>query len=243
MRIMIVEDQRSERAYLARIVTQISGAKVVCCSSAEEAFLALQEQTFELFLLDVQLPGKSGFDLAEYIRAMPGYALTPMLFITGNEKDCLSAFQTYHCYDYITKPVAARELREKITGITTAVRNQAAEKAPEKVICISSAEGDVFIKKSELLFVEIQNGNCVFHLQDGTFEQKGISLASLTEDVGDDTLLRCHRSFAVNPDNISEIKSINYRLWEACFRGSDKTVDISKKYYDDVMLRMKTQLY
>lgn len=239
MRVMIVEDNRSEREYLAQIATGILATETLCCRTAEEALSALQEYTFDLFLLDVQLPGKSGFVLAEHIRSMPEYTLTPILFITGNERDCLSAFRTYHCYDYINKPVSGEELREKLISITTAVKNQAEEKAVEKVICLSSREGDVFIKKSELLFVEIQGGTCIFHMRDCTFEKKGISLAAVIDEFGDDTLVRCHKSFAVNTENIIAIKNINYRCRAAYFRDSDETVDISKKYYDTLLLKMK----
>ena len=239
MRVMIVEDTKSEREYLAQIVTDIPGPESVCCDPAEEALLQLQADPVDLFLLDVQLPGKSGFALAEQIRSMRGYILTPILFITGNERDCLGAFKTYHCYDYINKPVPGEELREKIAAITAAVKAQGREKEAEEVICISSREGDVFIKKDDLLFVEIQGGNCFFHMREYTFKKKGITLTFLMEDFGDDFLVRCHKSFAVNAEKIAEIKSISYRLWEAHFHNSEETVDISRKYYDSLLLKMK----
>lgn len=241
MKVMIVEDNQSQLNSLIKMVSEIPEAEISGYRTAEDAVAQLKKATFDLFLLDVQLPGKNGFFLASQIRSMQQYHLTPILFITGNERDSLQAFKQYHCYDYIIKPVLRRELREKIDMILSSLKHQA-EKGLEKLVAISTDDGDLFVRQKELLFIEVKGKNCFIHMKEKVYESKGVSLSAVIADLEEAGIVRCHRSFAINPENISKIININYRLWEAHFKESEETVAVSKKYYDTLLLKLGKEL-
>ncbi len=75
----------------------------------------LQEQRFDLVLLDVQMPGLNGFELCKRMRGLPGYDQTPVIYVTGHSdfehraKGLLSGGQ-----DLIGKPVLPMELAAKV---------------------------------------------------------------------------------------------------------------------------------
>ena len=60
-----------------------------------------KKEKISLFLLHVQLNDYSGLKLAQDIRELDQYKLTPIVFITGVLGQELMAFKNYHCYDYI----------------------------------------------------------------------------------------------------------------------------------------------
>ncbi|QIB69944.1 response regulator transcription factor [Aminipila butyrica] len=246
MKVLIVEDQKIEAEFIEKIVIKIQNTEGIWCSNAEDALLSLQAQEFDLFILDVQLPGADGFSLAKQIRQQKKYQLTPILFVTGSKRNSLEAFQKYHCYDYIEKPFGQQDLYDKLSELIESIsyKKQAAAthsaiNSRQEFACISSRNGEFYLNKKQFLFVEIRNSNAIFYFADKTIERSGVSLSGLLEDFNDEFILRCHKSFALNIRNTQCITAVNYRLWSASFAQTEKTVDISHKYYELVQHAMQ----
>ncbi|QAT43342.1 LytR/AlgR family response regulator transcription factor [Aminipila luticellarii] len=241
MRALIVEDQKKEGEAIEKIVAKVQKTEGTWCGTAEDALALLQTEKFDLFILDVQLPGADGFSLANQIRSQIEYQLTPILFVTGSDRSPLEAFKKYHCYDYIEKPFRQKELYDKLSELILSIAYQKNEPTHSKqeMVCISSRNGDFYLNKDKFLFVEIQNGNAIFYLSDKIIKISGVSLLGVLEDFNDEFVLRCHKSFALNIRRIQSIHSINYRLWAASFEHTEKTADIGLKYYGAVQSAMK----
>ena len=110
-RILAVDDDRTALDAVRQILTQ-QGYEVVTASDGESAVALLREQTFDLALLDVGLPGLvSGYDLCRGIRADPRLEQIPVIFLTGHgmvmdEKQGEQAGSDL----YLVKPVLASRL-------------------------------------------------------------------------------------------------------------------------------------
>lgn len=80
-----------------------------------EALRKYQEQKYDLFLLDINLPDGSGLELCRRIREN---SETPVLFLTANdtEEDMLDGFSA-GCDDYISKPFPLEVLRKKVLAV------------------------------------------------------------------------------------------------------------------------------
>jgi DNA-binding response OmpR family regulator len=111
-RVLIVEDNPDMRQTLAGYL-QGQGYLVVAVDSTEDGIDAVDERDFDLALIDINLPGKSGFDMIEYIRSadnpMPLIALTARSDI----RDKLKGFEL-GVTDYVVKPFNLEELTARM---------------------------------------------------------------------------------------------------------------------------------
>lgn len=84
--------------------------------SGEEALKLLLNGEFAVVVLDVRMPGISGYETARYIRERKRTEHTPIIFLTGMGADDGDVFAGYHAgaVDYLTKPVVPHVLRAKV---------------------------------------------------------------------------------------------------------------------------------
>lgn len=130
MRILIVDDETDLREIL-QFNIQSWGYDTLCAESAEKALEIIRSgESIDLILLDVMLPGMSGFKLASIIRGEMNLS-TPIIFLTAkiSENDMLTGFSAGGD-DYITKPFSINEVRARILAVlkrSTAISDTAQE--------------------------------------------------------------------------------------------------------------------
>lgn len=115
-KILLVEDNQDMRSSLKKFLNE-EGALVCALGSAEDAIDAVDEKQFDIGIIDINLPGKSGFELIEYIREN-GH-LYPLIAMTAREGivDKIKGFDL-GLNDYIVKPFDLLELRARIQAHT-----------------------------------------------------------------------------------------------------------------------------
>ena len=113
--ILIVDDQPANLTAL-EVVLDDPGYRLVRAASGEEALLALIADEFACLLLDVQMPGMTGFELARLIGARRSNARTPIIFLTAHYQEDEHALEGYACgaVDYLHKPFQPAVLRRKV---------------------------------------------------------------------------------------------------------------------------------
>ena len=111
--ILLVEDSQDFQILLKKALAPI--ATVVVVSSLTDALVAAKETSFNLFLIDLELPDGSGFDFVKWIRANEELTETPIFLVTGNTKthDKVMGFRL-GIDDYIVKPFAIEEFRARV---------------------------------------------------------------------------------------------------------------------------------
>jgi signal transduction histidine kinase len=104
-KILIVDDRPANLRALAQTLAEVD-AEVVQAGSGNEALTACLNHTFSLAILDVQMPGMDGFELAELLRGDPKTAHVPIMFLTAALTDEAHQFRGYHtgAVDYVLKP-------------------------------------------------------------------------------------------------------------------------------------------
>lgn len=114
-RILLVEDDINLGDVL-RDYLELQEYEVVRAMDGVEGLENFKLQPFDLLILDVMLPRKDGFTLANEIRALNH--LVPIIFLTarGQTEDRVTGFKT-GCDDYITKPFSSEELELRIGAI------------------------------------------------------------------------------------------------------------------------------
>ena len=113
--ILAVDDKPANLIALERALEGIP-ARVVKANGGEEALAASLRHRFALAILDVQMPGMDGYELAEILLADPATASTPIIFVTAAYSDEAHQFKGYDAgaVDYMVKPYDPAVLRSKV---------------------------------------------------------------------------------------------------------------------------------
>jgi DNA-binding response OmpR family regulator len=132
-RILIVEDEEAMLIGL-RDNLDFEGYEVDTANRGDEGFKKLQAGTYDLVLLDVMLPGMSGFDVCKKTRALG--IDTPIILLTarGEELDKVLGLEL-GADDYVTKPFSLRELLARIKVILRRT-GSTSDKSSENIITI-----------------------------------------------------------------------------------------------------------
>lgn len=114
-KILLVEDDKN-LGFVTKDNLSLSGYEVTLCEDGETAWKTFNKNNFDLCILDVMLPKKDGFTLAEDIRKVND--LVPIIFLTAKSmnEDKLKGFKLGGD-DYLTKPFNMEELVERIKAL------------------------------------------------------------------------------------------------------------------------------
>jgi DNA-binding response OmpR family regulator len=187
-RVLVVEDE----AHLAeglRFNLQAEGHEVEVVSDGEMAIEKLLEkrETFDIIVLDVMLPGKSGFEVAALLREKKNYVPILMLTARGRPEDVLEGFAC-GADDYLAKPfelailiaridsLLRRSVWMKTAGASGADNDQAADQADRA----SPGESKSDVLKSDALKIsDLKAGSDTFNFCGKSIDFAELELRSL----------------------------------------------------------------
>ncbi len=123
MKVLIIEDNE-QNLYLLRYLLESARHVVISAQDSETAFARLKTALPDIILLDIQLPGMDGHQIARLLRLNPVLDTTPIVAITsyamnGDRLRALAA----GCDDYLEKPVNPDTFVQQIENIATTGRN------------------------------------------------------------------------------------------------------------------------
>ena len=113
--ILIVDDHPQNIMALEAVIADM-GFDVITAQSGNDALRQSLKHDFALILLDVQMPGMNGFEVARLIRANPKTCHFPIIFVTAGMKDLIDQIEGYEtgAVDYLMKPFEPVILRSKV---------------------------------------------------------------------------------------------------------------------------------
>ena len=114
LRVLVVDDAPDVTELLALLMSH-AGYEVAMAFSAAEAFDAARAGHFDAVISDIGMPGMNGYQLAEALRALPAYARTPLIAVTGfthledRERARRAGFD-----DFLQKPINPSDLLDAV---------------------------------------------------------------------------------------------------------------------------------
>ncbi|MFG6459491.1 hybrid sensor histidine kinase/response regulator [Roseateles sp. BYS96W] len=117
---ILIVDDLPENLLALQALLRDEPLRVVAAGSGEEALSLLLEQEFALALLDVQMPGMSGFELAELIRGSSRTRHLPIVFVSAAEREPAYTFRGYEhgAVDFLYKPLDPHAVKSKVRVFT-----------------------------------------------------------------------------------------------------------------------------
>ena len=114
--ILIVDDQKANLVALEATLADLDNVEIISATSGPEALSILLKQTVAMVLLDVQMPGMDGFEVASYMRQRSKTRHIPIIFLTAINKEESYMFKGYESggVDFMFKPFDPFVLLSKV---------------------------------------------------------------------------------------------------------------------------------
>lgn len=127
--VLVVEDDRMIRLLLERVLAD-SGFEVLLAGDGETGLDLAREHLPDAALLDIGLPGISGLEVLERLRADPLLARIPAIMVTAwGDSEYVERARLSGAHDYIRKPFDATELIARVEGVVSIKASRDAQRA------------------------------------------------------------------------------------------------------------------
>ena len=139
--ILIVDDEPKNLLVLETVLDD-PGYRLIRANSGEEALLSLMAHEFAVLVLDVRMPGMTGFELAQLIKERKKTARVPIIFLTAYYNEDQHVLEGYGtgAVDYLHKPVNASVLRSKVSVFAELHRKGRALEVANRALVAEVAE-------------------------------------------------------------------------------------------------------
>jgi len=210
MRAIIIDDERLARAELKKLLQDFPEIEVIDeAANAEEGIAKIDSLNPELVFLDIQMPGKTGFDMLAELERAPY-----VIFTTAYDEYALKAFEV-NALDYLLKPVEPKRLADAIQKLHLTEQKENRSNNVENVnnsllnendqVFVKDGERCWFVKLSEIrLFESVGNYAKVFFGAHKPLILK--SLNALEERLDEKVFFRANRKHIVNLRLIEKIE-------------------------------------
>ncbi len=208
MKAIIVDDERLARNELRRLLSEFSEVEIVDeAANVDEGVEKIRQHDPDIVFLDIQMPGKTGFDLLEELDRAPR-----VIFTTAYDEYAIKAFE-FNALDYLLKPIEPARLAEAIKKIT--VEKKEDEELDLKLVNRQlKADDQVFVKDGDRCwFVKLEEVR-LFE-SEGNYvrlffrDQKPLILKTLNyldERLDGRTFFRANRKHIINLKYIENIE-------------------------------------
>ncbi|MDF2883063.1 MAG: two component transcriptional regulator, LytTR family [Clostridiaceae bacterium] len=235
LRCVIVEDEIHIAEELIFLLSKYDFIKIKArASNGEEGLKIIKEVKPDIVFLDINMPGMNGLDLANIIRK--NNIETVIIFVTAYENYALKAFEI-EALDYVLKPFDEDRLENTIKRIKTHFKlngkkdNNIDDKIQEILEKLGKEEKR--LKKlpcehyGKIIFVRIDDICFCYTENDKTYvkskDKEYVTIYNLSEIEEKTKLIRVHRSFVINKDNIKEFYALFNYSYKVVMNDSNNT--------------------
>jgi two-component system LytT family response regulator len=263
LRTIIVDDEPLARRLMRSLLEAMPDVELVAeCKNGNEAVQVTQELAPDLLILDIQMPGKNGFDVVKELQS----DLMPLvIFCTAFQRYAVDAFDL-HAVDYILKPLDGRRLERALARVMLRLRDTDTERKTSLVgaideiarkvvgrpdsrnpgqvdanpslvdrkIAIKDTDSTVLVDIDEIDWVDAAGDYMCIHVKGETLIMRS-TLKNLMSRLDADKFKQVHRSTVVNLDRIVKATPLHkgeYILDLDC----DERLKVSRNYRQAIKL-------
>lgn len=229
MKAIIIDDERLARQELKSLLASYPEIEVVGeANNVETAIDSIKQLKPDVIFLDIQMPGKNGFELLEEISGVP-----EVVFVTAYDEYAIRAFEV-NALDYLLKPVQSNRLAETVKKILNKEQSEKLEIKEQTLplndndqVFVKDGEKCWFVKLSDVRLFESE-GNYVRIYFDKNRPLILRSLNNLDERLNNRTFFRASRKHIINLKWVESIESWFNGGLMVKLRGGEQ-VEISRR--------------
>ena len=205
---IIIDDERLARNELKKLLEQHPEIQIIDeASNVDEGVEKIDFAHPELIFLDIQMPGKTGFDLLSELEKSP-----KVIFTTAYDEFALKAFEV-NALDYLLKPIDPKRLADSIQKLQAEIEleraslsgNTRGPLSESDQVFVKDGEKCWFVKLEEIrLFESVGNYAKVYFSTNKPLILK--SLNALEERLDEHVFFRANRKHIINPHWIEKIE-------------------------------------
>lgn len=203
---ILIDDERLARSELRRLLQDFPEVEVIGeAANSKEGVEMIESMNPDLIFLDIQMPGKSGFDMLTQLESVP-----QVIFVTAYDEYALKAFDI-NALDYLMKPVEPQRLAEAIHKLRekdddhTHVYNNRSRLSEDDQVFVKDGERCWFVKLTDVrLFESVGNYAKVYFANNKPLILK--SLNALEERLDEKIFFRANRKHIINLRLIEKIE-------------------------------------
>jgi two-component system, LytTR family, response regulator len=220
LRTIIADDEPLARERLKLLLAPDRDLEIVAqCRNGGEVVNTLKADKIDLLFLDIQMPGKDGFDVIEDI-GLPNMPMT--VFVTAHNEYAVDAFKV-RALDYLIKPIEQKRLDETLARVKKRIRLEEAFAArteissalqalrtaaghdsyPQRFLAKNGSAGSM-VSVSDIEWIEAADYYVCLHVG-GKKHLLRESIRALEGRLNPNKFVRLHRSAIVNIDHVREI--------------------------------------
>lgn len=234
MKILLIDDEPAARQFLRLALADHPTVEVIGeAGTINEARAQLARADYDLVLLDIQLRGGSGFDLAPDVRPE-----ARIVFVTAYDEHALRAFEV-NALDYLVKPIDPARLGEALQRATNALGGSAPGFTPEDIVHVKTGCGTTrFIPVASIALITTSDNYTEITLADGARHFVRRSLKSWEEALPPSQFVRVHRYALVNLTHLRRADRATDETTLLTVTGVTSLVRASFRYAADLRARL-----
>jgi two-component system LytT family response regulator len=206
LKVILIDDERLARSELKRLLQEFPDVEIIGeAANADEAIEKIESLNPDLIFLDIQMPGKTGFDLLAQLEKAPH-----VIFVTAYDEYALKAFDV-NALDYLMKPVEPKRLADALLKVKQKDEEELLSYGNRGILSehdqvfVKDGERCWFVKLSEVrLFESVGNYAKVFFGTNKPLILK--SLNALEERLDEKVFFRANRKHIINLRMIEKIE-------------------------------------
>lgn len=231
IRCIAIDDEPVALSIIRKYCERHEGMILETYSSPRLGMRRISEWKPDLVLLDIEMNGTSGIELA---RQLPSSCC--LIFTTAYAHYALDGFEV-NAVDFLHKPYfyerfeRAMQKAEQWLRMNDLLR---ASESPDRQLLLKSEYKNVTVSVDAILYIESMDNYVKVHLADGTSVLSKIPLRTVEEELPQGEFIRIHRSFVVARRLIA-----GFSCSEVTLTPKGKVLPIGKKYLDEVSRQLK----
>lgn len=218
--IALCDDDSEQIKNLRRLIGEWADGKpfavnIAGYESGEQFLFEYQDDPCDLLLLDIEMSGINGMELAKKLRSAGD--MLPIIFITGYS-DYMADGYDVEALHYLLKPVET----DKLFAV---LDRYAARQGRSEEIILTTAEGTCRTAAESISYIEAFGRKTAVHLRDKTVLECNMSISEFENLSG---FIHCHRSYIVNLEQVRSITKTSVIL------ETGEEIPLSRRLYNEV---------